>query len=62
MCVTLAAISYEHCGKPVVEASMGGTVVCPWCDCGIDRLGQRIIVQQPLARAIGESVGGTEES
>ena len=22
------------CGKPVVEASMGGTDVCPWCDCG----------------------------
>lgn len=22
------------CGLPVVEASVGGTVVCPWCDCG----------------------------
>lgn len=22
------------CGEPVVEASMGGTVICPWCDCG----------------------------
>ncbi len=22
------------CGEPVLEASMGGTVVCPWCDCG----------------------------
>jgi hypothetical protein len=22
------------CGKPVIEASMGGTDVCPWCDCG----------------------------
>ena len=22
------------CGEPVTEASMGGTVVCPWCDCG----------------------------
>ncbi len=22
------------CGEPVVAASMGGTVVCPWCDCG----------------------------
>ncbi len=22
------------CGEPVVEASMGGTAVCPWCDCG----------------------------
>lgn len=22
------------CGEPVVEASMGGTVICPWCDMG----------------------------
>jgi hypothetical protein len=22
------------CGEPVVEASMGGTNICPWCDCG----------------------------
>ena len=22
------------CGEPVIEASMGGTVICPWCDCG----------------------------
>ena len=22
------------CGKPVIEASMGGTNVCPWCDTG----------------------------
>lgn len=22
------------CGEPVVEASMGGTAICPWCDCG----------------------------
>lgn len=22
------------CGEPVTEASMGGTVICPWCDCG----------------------------
>ncbi len=25
------------CGEPVVSASMGGTVVCPWCDCGTSR-------------------------
>jgi uncharacterized Zn finger protein (UPF0148 family) len=25
------------CGKPVVEASMGGTDVCPWCDSGKHR-------------------------
>jgi len=22
------------CGEPVIEASMGGTVICPWCDMG----------------------------
>lgn len=22
------------CGEPVTEASMGGTDICPWCDCG----------------------------
>lgn len=22
------------CGEPVISASMGGTVVCPACDCG----------------------------
>tara|TARA_Y100000034_G_C6891777_1_gene410368 strand:+ start:680 stop:988 length:309 start_codon:yes stop_codon:yes gene_type:complete len=25
------------CGEPVIEASMGGTNVCPWCDCGRER-------------------------
>ncbi len=32
------------CGLPVTEASMGGTVVCPWCDCGNDRLGNQVIL------------------
>ena len=27
------------CDLPVVEASMGGTTICPWCDCGIYRDG-----------------------
>jgi hypothetical protein len=27
------------CGLPVIEASMGGTALCPWCDCGIYRDG-----------------------
>lgn len=27
------------CGLPVIAASMGGTVVCPWCDCGKHRDG-----------------------
>lgn len=28
-----------NCGFPVWEASMGGTVLCPWCDCGKSRTG-----------------------
>ena len=27
------------CGLPVMAASMGGTAVCPWCDCGWNRDG-----------------------
>jgi len=29
------------CGLPVIEASMGGTDVCPWCDIGCDRDGKK---------------------
>jgi hypothetical protein len=29
------------CGEPVGEASMGGTVVCPSCDCGYNRDGTK---------------------
>lgn len=25
------------CHQPVIEASVGGTDVCPWCDMGIPR-------------------------
>ena len=25
------------CGRPVMDASMGGTDVCPYCDCGVKR-------------------------
>lgn len=31
------------CGLPVVEASMGGTALCPWCDTGYNRNGDRIV-------------------
>lgn len=27
-----------YCGQPVVEASMGGTAICPWCDTGYCRV------------------------
>ena len=39
------AIDYDEnapcvqCGLPVIEASVGGTAVCPWCDMGIYRDG-----------------------
>jgi len=29
------------CGQPIIEASMGGTDVCPWCDCGCNRDGSK---------------------
>jgi hypothetical protein len=29
------------CGLPVFEASMAGTAICPWCDCGQNRDGSR---------------------
>jgi uncharacterized Zn finger protein (UPF0148 family) len=51
-----------YCGLPVVEASMGGTVVCSWCDCGVDRQGNRISVwpapQQPMSEESGEEESG----
>ena len=27
------------CGQPVIEASVGGTAICPWCDSGYRRDG-----------------------
>lgn len=38
------------CGEPVVEASMGGTNVCPWCDTGQSRHGETMI--RPPVKAI----------
>lgn len=29
------------CDLPIIEASMGGTTICPWCDCGMYRDGTR---------------------
>ena len=31
------------CGRPVMEASMGGTDICPWCDCGKERPDKDVI-------------------
>lgn len=34
------------CGLPVEHASMGGTDVCPWCDCGNYRDGTVINITE----------------
>ena len=36
------------CGLPVEEASMGGTAVCPWCDCGVHRDGKKWTYKETL--------------
>ncbi len=36
------------CGLPVVEASMGGTVICPWCDCGNYRNGTKFTLEEEV--------------
>jgi len=36
------------CGLPVVDASMGGTDICPWCDCGVFRNGDKFTLQEML--------------
>ena len=52
------------CGLPVVAASMAGTAVCPWCDCGVYRDGTHWSIQDAVsverrkvkAKAIQESL------
>ena len=34
------------CGLPVIHASMGGTDVCPYCDCGVYRDGTKILYKE----------------
>jgi hypothetical protein len=36
------------CGLPVIEASMGGPALCPWCDMGIYRDGSRFTIEDLL--------------
>jgi len=36
------------CGLPVVSASMGGTDLCPWCDCGKHRNGEPMTLAEFL--------------
>lgn len=35
------------CDLPVLEASVGGTAICSWCDCGIYRDGKRWMTVNP---------------
>lgn len=45
------------CKLPVIDASMGGTVLCPWCDCGNYRDGTRIeTFDKELLRKIAEEI------
>jgi len=54
------------CGLPVIKASMGGTTICPWCDCGRHRNGDRFTLKETLnkellrekARKIYEKIKG----
>ena len=36
------------CGLAVVSASMAGTKVCPWCDCGVYRDGTRWSIEDAV--------------
>ena len=40
------------CGLPVVAASMGGTNICPWCDCGKHRNGQQFTIVEEMNHEI----------
>jgi len=36
------------CGLPVESASMGGTNLCPWCDCGVYRDGTKWTYEESM--------------
>lgn len=38
------------CGLPVISASLGGTVICSWCDCGSNRDGSPVTPEQMRER------------
>lgn len=39
------------CGLPVISASMAGTKVCPWCDCGTYRNGEHWSIEDAVDAA-----------
>lgn len=53
------------CGLPVVSASVGGTMLCPWCDSGFYRNGARwesrdLLDRERLRRKAREAAGMKE--
>lgn len=34
------------CGLPVIHASMSGTNICAWCDCGNNRDGTKVSMDE----------------
>jgi len=40
------------CGLPVESASMGGTNLCPWCDCGVYRDGTQMTLEETLNQVL----------
>lgn len=47
------------CGEPVIEASMCGTAICPWCDCGTHRDGRKWTFKEMMK--FGENVRRNRE-
>jgi hypothetical protein len=39
------------CGLPVMAASMGGTVLCSWCDCGNGRDGHKLSMEENMVQS-----------
>ncbi len=37
------------CGQPVISASMAGTAICSWCDCGQYRDGSAWAIEDALS-------------
>lgn len=40
------------CGLPVENASVGGTVICPACDCGVYRDNTKITLREMLDKKL----------
>jgi hypothetical protein len=39
-----------YCNEPVMAASMGGTIICPWCDSGYNRDGTKWTYREMMDR------------